>query len=58
MAEIAGVVGFIAAMLLILWAVTGAYAWLRWGFTGVHAIWARRKRIDEIVERDVEEVLR
>lgn len=51
MMDAASLVGFV---LMLAFSLTGAYIWLRWGWTGVEVIWAKREEIDARVRQDLE----
>lgn len=38
--------GFLGFCFVLLFSVTGAYVWLRWGYAGVRCIWRYREMID------------
>lgn len=40
------ILSFVGAVLVGVFGVTGAFAWLRWGWAGVELIWQRRHLID------------
>lgn len=46
--------GSIGFSLVFVWAITGAYCWLRWGYAGVARIWSRRRELDDEVRAEVE----
>lgn len=48
---------FIGGVVVFVLAVTGAYPWLRWGWTGVAKIWSVRRVLDMDVSLDVEEAM-
>lgn len=44
---------FVGTAAIGVFAVTGAYIWLRWGWIGVVAVWSVRRTLDKEVERAV-----
>ena len=49
--------GYIGGGLVFVFAITGAYIWLRYGWTGVAVIWAKRDEIANIVKQDLQETV-
>ena len=52
------VFSFIGGTCAVLFGITGFYIWARWGWCGVQVIWQWRKRIDDRVQEEINEVLR
>ena len=52
--DILSLVGFLFTLAC---AITGAYVWLRWGYTGVVCIWRYREVIDAAVRTEIGEVV-
>ena len=49
---------FIGFAFIGLCLVTGAFVWLRWGWTGVAALWRFRQVMDATVREDFDSVVR
>lgn len=48
---------YVGSSLLFVFALTGAYIWLRWGYCGVALIWAKRHDLDDAVTTNVASVV-
>jgi hypothetical protein len=44
----------VGTMLGMVFLVTGAAMWMRWGWTGIKVLWQFRSDLDTIVRKDVE----
>jgi hypothetical protein len=51
------VLSFVGFLFISLCTLTGAFIWLRWGFTGVSALWRFRRVIDATVKEDFDSVI-
>lgn len=51
------VLNFVGGMVTVVFAITGAHIWLRWGWCGVSYIWRRRDMLDAVVDRELEHTI-
>jgi hypothetical protein len=44
---------YVGFLVVVVFSVTGAYIWMRWGYCGVQTIWRFRAVMDATVREDV-----
>jgi len=55
--SILGFLSFVGAAAIFAASLVGGYVWLRWGWCGVAAIFARRHDLDRAVQDEVDRTL-
>jgi hypothetical protein len=46
---------FVGGLVILVFALVGAFPCLRWGLTGVQFIWRNRRDLDEQIRREMRE---